>query len=267
MKTATLFSAFSAPQLSDFLTPSGIEVRAAGFGYEEGTAVVWLRDSWTGSGNPAIVRHGIALRCYLAGDDIGRTAVEGAADLDDPDAQKALRDMRFHMIGVQGQRYLTQIQDEIDRIGTPQLLIAATDQLRSAIRQRAAEGTADAETLALIATADAQEAHLTDLRRRYAVVLWRYLAHLYRHGMGVPGIARWTQVPAATVERRISSVPTAGAAAITGVEPKSWSSYVARGQAPAPDDYVGREPVWHLATVLRHIDTRPGRPGRPSKHG
>ncbi len=128
-----------------------------------------------------------------------------------------------------------------------------------------ADGTADPETVNLVSTADAQEKQLAHLRRRYAVLLWRYLAHLYRYGMTVTDIARWTQVPASTVERRISSVPTAGAAAITGVETKTWSAYVTRGQAPAPDDYVGREPVWHLSTVLRHIDTRPGRPGRPSK--
>jgi hypothetical protein len=63
----------------------------------------------------------------------------------------------------------------------------------------------------------------------------------------------------------MTSVPTTGAAAIAGVEPKTWSAYVARGQAPAPEDHVGREPVWHLSTVLHHIDTRPGRPGRPPK--
>ncbi|MFF8911667.1 hypothetical protein [Streptomyces olivaceoviridis] len=49
---------------------------------------------------------------------------------------------------------------------------------------------------------------------------------------------------------------------IRGGDPRR-SAYVARGQAPAPDDYVNREPVWHLSTVLRHIGTRPG---RPSKH-
>ncbi|MFF6829944.1 hypothetical protein [Streptomyces longwoodensis] len=61
---------------------------------------------------------------------------------------------------------------------------------------------------------------------RYAVLHWRRLAHLYRHGMTVTGISRWTQVPASTVERRISSMATASA--LTGVEPKTWSAYVAR---------------------------------------
>lgn len=257
---------FSNPLLSDFLALSDIEVRAAGFGWEEGTAVVWLRDTWTGTGNPSTVRSGVVLRCYLDGDDIGRTAVEGATDLDDPDVQQALAGMQLHVVATHGQRYLTLVQDEIDRIGDPQLLITADERFRDAIRQRVADGSADPETVDLVSTADAQEKHLAGLRRRYAVLLWRYLAHLYRHGMTVTGIARWTQVPASTVERRISSVPTAGAAAITGVEPKTWSAYVARGQAPVPDDYIGREPVWHLSTVLRHIDTRPGRPGRPPKH-
>ncbi|MEV7152363.1 hypothetical protein AB0O05_38360 [Streptomyces sp. NPDC093084] len=69
------------------------------------------------------------------------------------------------------------------------------------------------------------------------LVVRRAAPLLYRHGMAVTDIA--------------------------GVEQRAWSAYIARGQAPAPDDHVGREPVWHLSTVLRHIDTRPG---RPSKH-
>jgi hypothetical protein len=116
-----------------------------------------------------------------------------------------------------------------------------------------------------MAEAEDRDKALKAARRRYAVILWRYIAHLYRHGMAVADIARWTGLPATTVERRITSVSTTGAAAITGIEAKTWSSYVARGQAPAPDDHVGREPVWHLSTVLHHIDTRPGRPGRPPK--
>ncbi|MEG8281313.1 hypothetical protein [Streptomyces sp. AHA2] len=56
-------------------------------------------------------------------------------------------------------------------------------------------------------------------------------------------------------------MPTTGAAAIMGAEPKTWSAYVARGQAPAPEDHAGREPVWHLSTVRHDID--PPRPARP----
>jgi hypothetical protein len=227
--------------------------------------VVWLQDTWLGEESPSAVRRGVVLRCYLEGDDLARTAIEGATDIGDPDVQQAVTDMKLHLVAVHGQRHLAPVQDEIDRIGDPQLLIAADERHRDAIRQHVTDGSADPETVALVSTADAQEKQLADLRRRYAVLLWRYLAHLYRHGTTVTDIARWTQVPASTVERRISSVPTAGAAAITGVETKTWSAYVTRGQAPAPDDYVGREPVWHLSTVLRHIDTRPGRPGRPSK--
>ncbi|MER6232546.1 hypothetical protein ABT169_25925 [Streptomyces sp. NPDC001616] len=252
-------------QLSDFLTPSDIEVRMADFGYEDGTAVVWLQDTWTGPGNPSTVRSGVVLRCYLEGEDIGRTAIEGATDLDDPKVKTELASMQLHAIATHGQRYLAPVRDEIDRFGDPQHLIARDDLLRDIFYRRVQDGRHAPKDLELIAEVEAKEAQLTDLRRRYAVLLWRYLAHLYRHGMTVTGIARWTQVPASTVERRISSVPTAGAAAITGVEQKTWSAYVTRGQAPAPDDYVGREPVWHLSTVLRHINTRPGRPGRPSK--
>lgn len=258
-------SLLSDPQLSDFLKPADIEVRMAGFGYEEETAVVWLQDTWAGTSNPSTIRHGIVLRCYLEGDDIGRTAIEGAKDLDDPRVQAALAGAKLRVIAAHGQRYLEPVRDEINRLGDPQLLIAADRRHREAIRQRVAAGCADPETVELVSTADAQEKQLAALRRRYAVLLWRYLAHLYRHGMPVLDIAHWLQVPTSTVERRISSVTTAGAAAITGVEQKTWSAYVARGQAPAPDDHVGREPVWHISTVLRHIDTRPGRPGRPSK--
>ncbi|MGW7662951.1 hypothetical protein [Streptomyces sp. NPDC054756] len=221
----------ASPQLSDFLSPHDIEVRAAGFGWEEVTAVVWLQDTWTGAGTPSTVRHGVVLRCYLDGDDIGRTAIEGATGLHDPDVQKALVGMRLHVIATHGHRHLAPVKDGIDRIGDPQLLITKDDRFRDTIRQRVADGTADPETVTLVSTVDAQEKQLADLRRRYAVLLWRYLAHLYRHGMTVVDVARWTQLPTSTVERRITSVPTTGAAAITGVEPKTWSACVARSGA------------------------------------
>ncbi|MDQ0408872.1 hypothetical protein ABVB69_32265 [Streptomyces sp. NPDC000349] len=253
------------PRLGDFLDPAGIKVAVRGFGCEEGTCVAWDTDTWTGAGDPSRVRRGVVLRGYLDGTDIGRTAIEGATDLGDPEVQTAVQSMKQHLIAAHGHRYLAALQDEIDSLGDPQLLLAKDPVHQEAIYRRARENTAPPSLLALIAEVQAKEKTLLAVRRRYAVTLWRYIAHLYRHGLPAKDIAHWTGVSAASTERRITSVPTAGAAAITGVEQKTWSGYVARDQAPAPDDHVGREPVWHISTVLRHVDTRPGRPGRPPK--
>ncbi|WP_226487473.1 hypothetical protein [Streptomyces parvulus] len=253
------------PRLDDFLAPAGIKVAVGGFGYEEGTCLVWDTDTWSGTGDPSWVRSGVVLRCYLDGTDISRTAIEGATDLDDPEVQTAVQGMKQHLIAAHGARYLAALQDEIDSMGDPQLLLAQDPVHREAIYRRAGENTASPSLLTLISDVQAKEKTLLAVRSRYAVTLWRFIAHLYRHGLPVKDIARWTGASVASTERRITCVPTAGAAAITGVEQKTWSGYVARDQAPAPDDHVGREPVWHISTVLRHVDTRPGRPGRPPK--
>ncbi|OEJ20846.1 hypothetical protein AR457_42020 (plasmid) [Streptomyces agglomeratus] len=254
------------PQLADFLTPADIEVRAAGFGYEAATAVVWLRDEWAGPGNPSTIRRGVALRAYLEGGEVGRTAIEGATELEEAQVQRTVARMQLDVMAAHGEQYLTPLRDEITKLGNPQHLIAKDDQLRDTFYRRVKEGHHSPHDLALITEVESKEKQLADARRRYATALWRYVAHLHRHGMTGQDIARWARLPLDVVQRRISSVSTAGAAAIIGIEQKTWSGYVARGQAPAPDDHVGREPVWHLSTVLGYIDTRPGRPGRPPKN-
>ncbi|MFE6189142.1 hypothetical protein ACFQ6U_32435 [Streptomyces sp. NPDC056465] len=254
------------PQLSDLLTADDIEVRRAGFGYETGTAVVWKQEEWPGGGNPSAVRHGIALHAYLDGEDHNRLRVEGAADIDDPQAQDALGRLRLGMIATHALRYLKPAQQDIETIGDPEELISKDPVLRGYFHQRVKEGRHSPQDLALVAEVDAKTAQLNKARRRYAVLLWRFVAHLHGQGAAARDIASWTSLPTSMIERRISSVSTAGAAAILGIEAKTWSGYVARGQAPAPDDHIGREPVWHLSTVLGHITARPGRPGRPPKN-
>lgn len=59
----------------------------------------------------------------------------------------------------------------------------------------------------------------------------------------------------------------AEAAALAGVAPKTFSGYVARGQAPAPTRYVVRTPLWDEATVREWIRSRPGRGGPGLKRG
>ncbi|MYX64118.1 hypothetical protein [Streptomyces sp. SID8373] len=251
------------PQLSDFLTPADIEIRMEGFGYERGTAVVWLQDTWAGPGDPATFRRGVLLLSYLEGEHVNRTRLEGANDLGDQRAQKAAAHLQRDLIATHGQRYLEPWRAEIEHFGNPQHLISKNDDTRAHFYRRVKNGDHTPKDLALIADVEAKEAELKSVRRKYAIALWRYLAHLHKHGMSPTDIARWTGQTIAEAERRISSVSTAGAAAIAGVETKSWSAYVARGQAPAPDDYVGREPVWHLSSVLGHLESRPGTPGRP----
>ncbi|MEU2462045.1 hypothetical protein ABZ604_31250 [Streptomyces sp. NPDC012473] len=253
------------PQLSDFLTRDDIEVRSTGFGYETGTAVVWEVAEWAGRGNPSTTRRGLTLHAYIDGEDHDRLNIEGPSDLEDPRAQDAVSRMRLGMIATHALRYLGPARQDIETIGDPQELIAKDATLRDLFHQRVREGRHSPHDLALIADVDAKETQLKEARRRYAVLLWRVVAHLYGQGAAAQDIARWVSLPVDVIERRIGSVPTAGAAAVLGIEAKTWSGYVARGQAPAPDDHIGREPVWHLSAVLQHVAARPGRPGRPPK--
>lgn len=48
------------------------------------------------------------------------------------------------------------------------------------------------------------------------------------------------------------------AAALAGITPDTWSSYVARGQAPAASRHVGRTPLWDEAEVRHWVENRPG---------
>lgn len=150
----------------------------------------WLQDEWLGTGNPSTIRRGVALRSYLDGDNIDRSAIEGATGLDDPRVQKAVTRMRLDMIAAHGRRYLAPVQDEIDGLGDPKHLIAKDDLLRAAFYRRVKDGHHSPQDLALIAEVESREAQLKDARQRYAVILWRCLAHLYRHGIAV-GITMW----------------------------------------------------------------------------
>lgn len=42
----------------------------------------------------------------------------------------------------------------------------------------------------------------------------------------------------------------------------TWRSYVARGQAPAPVRYIGREPLYSTEAIAQWIEQRPGRGAR-----
>lgn len=55
------------------------------------------------------------------------------------------------------------------------------------------------------------------------------------------------------------------AAAEVGVAVDTFSSYVARGHAPAPVEYVGATPLWDADEIAEWKHRRPGRPGRPRR--
>lgn len=55
---------------------------------------------------------------------------------------------------------------------------------------------------------------------------------------------------------------SAEAAEIAKVAPKTWSGYVARGQAPAPVRKIGRTPLWDEDEVREWAKNRPGRGSR-----
>ena len=47
------------------------------------------------------------------------------------------------------------------------------------------------------------------------------------------------------------------------IAPSTFRAYVARGQAPAAADRIGREPLWQRREILSWIRERPGTAGRP----
>lgn len=57
---------------------------------------------------------------------------------------------------------------------------------------------------------------------------------------------------------KASDLTTAEAAALAGVKPRTWSAYVARGQAPLPAARVGATPVWDRGEVDKWLANRPG---------
>ncbi|GAF43616.1 helix-turn-helix transcriptional regulator [Rhodococcus wratislaviensis] len=49
--------------------------------------------------------------------------------------------------------------------------------------------------------------------------------------------------------------------------PSTFRAYVARGQAPAAAERIGREPLWRRRDILTWIRDRPGTAGRPRNTG
>lgn len=52
------------------------------------------------------------------------------------------------------------------------------------------------------------------------------------------------------------------AAELAGVARKTFSGYVARGQAPKPVRHIGRTPVWDEDELRSWMDNRPGHGAR-----
>jgi len=52
-------------------------------------------------------------------------------------------------------------------------------------------------------------------------------------------------------------VSTGEAAEMAGVQRRTWSSYVARDQAPQPIHYLDGKPLWDRAEVQAWIAARP----------
>ena len=52
------------------------------------------------------------------------------------------------------------------------------------------------------------------------------------------------------------------AAALAGFAVRTFTGYVARGQAPKPIRHMGRTPVWDEAEIKAWMENRPGRGAR-----
>lgn len=57
-------------------------------------------------------------------------------------------------------------------------------------------------------------------------------------------------------------IESAEAAALAGVKVKTFTGYVARGQAPAPVRHVGRTPLWDATKIEQWAAARPGKGAR-----
>lgn len=60
-------------------------------------------------------------------------------------------------------------------------------------------------------------------------------------------------------------ITTDEAASLVGVTRKTFSGYVARGQAPKPVRHVGRTPVWEEQEIKDWLANRPGRGSRETE--
>jgi len=51
-------------------------------------------------------------------------------------------------------------------------------------------------------------------------------------------------------------LPAEEAAALAGIQPRTFHAYVARHRAPAADGQIGRTPVWRETTITQWLNTR-----------
>lgn len=81
-----------------------------------------------------------------------------------------------------------------------------------------------------------------------------------RTGLAIEVPGTMTGMPARPPRRTVkaSDLTTAQAAALAGIKPRTWSSYVARGQAPPPIARIGSTPVWDREQVEHWLRNRPG---------
>ena len=244
--------------------------------------VLWVRQTraeWAGSGNPSAIRRGIFITAFLRGEEVSRASVQDASGWDDPRVETATETAKLYLVGVDGRRHLAALQRQIasldDGWAGTEYASRHDDEEDDAAERRSyyeksiagqgrgtdtPSGRHVAETDAAVA---ANRDRLTALQDELAWMRWDLLAHLHRHGATPAQIAAHLDTAPELISRRITCVPTTVAAHLCGISPKTWSAYVSRSEAPQPDDHVGREPVWHLDTIMQFIAERPGVPGRP----
>ncbi|MFJ1757268.1 hypothetical protein [Kitasatospora sp. NPDC088134] len=209
---------------------------------------------------------GIELTPYLHDDPLHpHDAFLPDADWDDPEIETQTQRLRLEIVAAVGIAPVDALRERIKALGDPQELIGKFPELRGALAARIKSGDASPADLELQARVDRAEAELKELRRQLGRARWRLLAHLYRHGMPADRIAEVLDLPAQTVDRCITCVSNSGAAALLDIEVGTWKSYVSRGQAPAAEDHIGAEPVWHLDTIIAYMKTRPYKEGLPRK--
>jgi len=76
---------------------------------------------------------------------------------------------------------------------------------------------------------------------------------------GLPRILRSQLVAEVVRDDERAELTRDEVAALISIRRNTWSSYVARGQAPAPSRYVGRTPVWTRTAVDAWQASRRGR--------
>ncbi|MGW5817232.1 helix-turn-helix transcriptional regulator [Streptomyces noursei] len=235
-------------------------------------AITLLWQEWEGPGNPAPVLRGTVMRACNAGQVLLTREIADVhpRDLD----QEATRPLRLAFVGTLGQHHLNALAERIADMddgwtGTPYAVkagahwkehdrvMAARTEFRRTYHQQRRAGDVAPDVAELAATLERQQENLKELVSERDWAQLDLAVHLARLGMKPSHVDRYAYAKANVGSiLRLQLLTATQVAHLLGIDSATWTSYVARDQAPAPYHHVGREPVWTLAQVDEYLAKR-----------